>query len=29
LNEILKCHTRLPAWTSVFLASGKVSPPGK
>jgi len=27
LNEILKCHTRLPAWTSVFLASGKVPPP--
>lgn len=24
LGEILKCHTRLPAWTSVFLASGKV-----
>jgi NAD(P)-dependent dehydrogenase (short-subunit alcohol dehydrogenase family) len=24
LNTILTCHTRLPAWTSVFLASGKV-----
>jgi|SRR5579862_2345099 NAD(P)-dependent dehydrogenase (short-subunit alcohol dehydrogenase family) len=24
LNSILNCHTRLPAWTCVFLASGKV-----
>jgi len=24
LKTILTCHTRLPAWTSVFLASGKV-----
>lgn len=24
LNKILQCHTRLPAWTSVYLASGKV-----
>jgi NAD(P)-dependent dehydrogenase (short-subunit alcohol dehydrogenase family) len=25
LRKILDCHTRLPAWTSVFLASGKVN----
>src|SRR5271154_7088324 len=25
LNSILNCHTRLPAWTSVFLASGRVN----
>ena len=24
LKTILNCHTRLPAWTSVFLSSGKV-----
>lgn len=24
LGSILNCHTRLPAWTCVFLASGKV-----
>jgi len=27
LDSILNCHTRLPAWTSVYLASGKVSNP--
>jgi NAD(P)-dependent dehydrogenase (short-subunit alcohol dehydrogenase family) len=24
LKTILNCHTRLPAWTCVFLATGKV-----
>ena len=26
LNKILTCSTRLPAWTCVFLASGRVPP---
>jgi len=26
LKEILNCHTRLPAWTCVFLATERVSP---